>query len=120
MSLNPPRQLWKDLRELVLWCSQQRPQDRVIVTVTDTSYSVGPEDVVLVDDDAAGAAVTINLPSATTNKGRVKHIKKLGSTGNVTVDGSGLETIDEATTNVLTTQYGVLIIVSDGTEWWTL
>jgi len=81
-------------------------------TVTDTDG----ESVILVD--ASSAAVTITLPTAADNSGRVLHIKKTDSSSNaVTVDGEGSETIDGATTQVITSQYDDVRIVCDASNW---
>jgi hypothetical protein len=71
--------------------------------------------------DASSGSVTITLPTAADNTGRVLHIKKIDVSGNtVTTDGEGSETIDDATTKVITAQYSDMRIVCDGTEWWIL
>jgi len=80
------------------------------VTVTSTSYEVRASDrIILVDDDTAGGAVTLNFPAAA-NFGEPKIVKKLGTTGNVNsntnVDGS---------TTLLSAQYATAEVVSDGT-----
>lgn len=69
--------------------------------------------------DASSASVTVTLPLAATFAGRVLHVKKIDASPNtVTVDGNGAETIDDATTQVITTQYVSLALYSDGAEWW--
>lgn len=70
--------------------------------------------VALVDN--AGAAVTVNLPTAAGITGRIYQIKLRG-TGTLTIDPSGAETIDGAATHALATQYQSVTIVSDGTNW---
>jgi hypothetical protein len=71
--------------------------------------------------DASGGGFTITLPAAASHTGRVYHIKKIDSSGNiVTVDGNSSETIDDATTAVLTTQYEAITIQCDGDEWFIL
>lgn len=68
--------------------------------------------------DASGANRTINLPAASGATGRVYVIKKIDSSANtVTIDGSGSETIDGATTKVLNTQYTGYMIQCNGTNW---
>ena len=63
---------------------------RIVTSVTGTSATLTDDDhVVLVDDDTAGAAVTINLPAASDSEGNIYTIKKLGTTANVTVDANG-------------------------------
>ena len=89
----------------------------LVTTVTGTTHTAADEYVILVDDDTAGAAVTVTLPAASGVTDRVYHIKKLGTTANVTVDGNSSETIDGATTAVLTAQFESLMISCDGSNW---
>lgn len=117
MSLRPPYAPWRDLRDIQRWCDQQRTQELVYALVQATPYTVGDEDVVLVDDDTVGGAVTVNLPPAANNDGRCRIVKKLGTGGNVTIDGNASEEIDGATTNVLSSQFDAIRILSDGTGW---
>lgn len=95
-------------------------EDDLVVTVTATTYTIEGKKYILVDDDTAGGAVTITLPPAIDSTDREIIVKKLGTTGNVTVDGNGSETIDGVTTNVITTQYAAIHIVSDGAGWFTI
>lgn len=88
-----------------------------VTTVTTTSHTAANEHVILVDDDTAGAAVTVTLPAASGNSGLQYVIKKIGSTANVVIDGNGSETIDGATTATLTTQYEVMTVICNGTAW---
>lgn len=68
--------------------------------------------------DATAAAVTANLPTAASNKGRRITVKKVDASANaVTLDGSGAETIDGAATLATTTQWAAFTIVSDGSGW---
>lgn len=86
-------------------------------TVITTSHTIDEtSQVILVDDDTAGGGVTITLPKAS-GLFRTYHIKKLGTTGNVTIDADGTETIDGALTAVINTQYTSLQIVSDDSNW---
>lgn len=91
-------------------------------TVTTTSYSQQSSDsILLVDDDTAGSTVTINLLlGSTAYDGSTLKIKKLGTTANVIIDGSGAQTIDGAATFTLTTQYESVTIVCDGTNWFII
>ena len=88
-----------------------------VATVTTTSHTAAAANpIILVDDDAAGAPVTIALPPAATAK-TTYHVKKLGTTSSVIVDGDGTETIDGALTATLTTRYESIMLVSDGSNW---
>lgn len=93
---------------------------RPTTTVTASPHGATISDnFILVDDDTVGGVVTVNLPAAATaGDGAELSIKKLGTTGNVTIDGDGAETIDGAATLVLTTQYECKTIVSDGSDWY--
>jgi hypothetical protein len=88
-------------------------------TVSTTTYTVLSTDrVVLIDDDTAGGDVTVNLPSAATlGDGWAITIKKTGTTGTVTVDPDGSETIDGASTKSIEQTNQSMAIVSDGTVW---
>lgn len=81
------------------------------VTLTDADH------IILVDDDTVGGTVTINLPAAADSTGNIYDIKKIGTTGNVIVDGSGSETIDGGTTATLTEQYECITIYCNGSNW---
>lgn len=65
-------------------------------------------------------AITINLPTVASSAcdGRIYIIKKdMSSTNDVTIDGFSSETIDGATTYVLSDVLGSVTIASNGTEW---
>lgn len=59
---------------------------------------------------------TVNLPTATSMRGRTLIFKTL-VTGTLTIDANGAETIDGALTATITVQYGVLRLYCDGTTW---
>lgn len=69
--------------------------------------------------NAAGGAITANLPAAATaGAGFTVGIMKTDATANaVTIDGSGTETINGSTTYAITSQYQVVTIRSDGSNW---
>jgi len=76
--------------------------------------------------DATSGAVTVTLPAVADvtsagNEGRPLWVKKTDASVNaVTLDADGSETIDGATTKVLSSQYDVCCVVCDGAEWWVL
>jgi hypothetical protein len=84
-------------------------------TVITTSHTATNEHVILVDDDTAGGDVTIDLPPSV--NGLTYHIKKLGSTASVIVDGDLAETIDEGLTAVLIRKGESMMIIGDGSNW---
>jgi hypothetical protein len=91
-----------------------------VQTVGATSYTdLATDSFLLVDDDSAGAAVTITLPAvASVGSGHTVGIKKIGNTANVIIDGNASETIDGGLTATLTTQYESVTLVCDGTGWY--
>jgi len=91
--------------------------DKLSVDSTSSSTTLdATNSVVLVD--ASGGAITITLPTAVGITGKSYHIKKIDvSANNVTIDGSGSETIDGSTTLVISAQYDAPYIVSDGANW---
>ena len=88
-------------------------------TVTTTAANLGDNFCTLIDDDTAGGAVTVTLPPAA-NFNRHLHVKKLGTTGNVTIDGNGSETVDGSAGYTLTVQYQSVTVFSNGTGWFIL
>lgn len=86
---------------------------------TDSPYTALGTDNVILADDTSGS-ITINLPAAASSTGKIYYVKKLSASNSVTVDGADSETIDGATTQVLSTQYDALAIVCDGTGWYII
>jgi hypothetical protein len=83
------------------------------------AYTATASDYTIVCNNAA--AMAVNLPAAAGCSGRVYVIKKIsGAALNVTIDANSAETIDGATTKVLTTQYESVMIQSNGTSWYIL
>lgn len=86
-----------------------------VVTTTAATYTLGQSDSVLLVNVAVCA---VTLPSASGITGRRYTIKKIASAaGNLTVGTTSSQTIDGATTKVISTQYGRVEVVSDGTNW---
>lgn len=84
------------------------------------AYTITASDHTVICNATSGA-FTVTLPAAASHTGRMFHIKKIDSTGNtVTIDGNSSETIDNATTALVTTQYEAVTVQSDGSEWWIL
>jgi len=71
--------------------------------------------------DATAGSITVTLPDVESATDRTYYIKKTDASGNaVTVDGNASETIDGATTNVLSAQFDSIQVVSNGTEWFII
>lgn len=92
-------------------------KELIAVVVTTTSFALTIEDILYVADDTAGSTVTITLPNAATAAKYPRHIKKLGTTADVIIDGLSSDTIDGGLTATLTVQFECLTIVPDGTGW---
>lgn len=68
--------------------------------------------------DATSGAITISLPSASSVSGFIFNIKKIDNSVNtVTIDPSGSELIDGASTHVIINQYTSRTIQSNGSSW---
>jgi len=70
--------------------------------------------------DATSGSITIELPAAVDFEGNTLDVKKINAANNVTLDANGSETIDGAETQVISTQYVSITIISNGTEWFIL
>ena len=81
----------------------------VTTTLDGTNYTV-----------LCSATLTVNLPAAASNTGRIYNIKNIGAAATITIDPNASETIDGATTYTLTTQYESVTIQCDGTAWFIL
>ena len=79
-------------------------------TATPTDYTIAAS--------AAGGSFSVTLPTSVGITGKVYTIKKTDSTANtVTVDTTLSQTIDGATTKVLSIQYDAITVQSDGANW---
>ena len=71
--------------------------------------------------DATGGAITIDLPPASAMISQTLTVKKIDSSANnVTLDGDASETIDDSETQVLSSQYDSITMLSDGTRWYII
>lgn len=94
---------------------------RVSSTVVNT-YTVQPEDQ-FIRCSTGITAFTVTLPSAASYPGRRLVIKDYGggaAARNITVSRAGSDTIDGATTQTISTNYGCLTLVSDGASVWMI
>jgi len=91
-----------------------------ISTVTST-YTIGEDDSTILAD-ATSAALAVNLPPASANAGRILTVKKIDSvTGHaVTITPNGTDTLDGASTKVITTQWQVVTVQAEGSVWYVI
>ena len=82
------------------------------VAVTST-YTASPDDYTI---DCTSGTFNVTLPTASSIRGRIFKVKNSG-VGTITVDTTGGQTIDGASTKVLSTQYQVITVQSTGANW---
>ncbi len=80
-------------------------------------YSVAATDEVILVT-TGGSGYTVNLPAASTAGRKVLIIKADSGAGAVTVSRAGSDTIEGATSKTVSSQYGKVGLVSDGTSTW--
>jgi len=86
-----------------------------VTTVTSDATLGNTHFLVLVD--ATGGAVTITLPSASSNTGRMYVIMKIAGTADVTIQRSGNDNINGGTYLTISSQWGKYTVMSDGSNW---
>lgn len=87
------------------------------------SYAITTADyIVLIDDDDADVTgtVVVALPAVAISDDRVLHIKKIGNSQTVQLDGNGAETIDGDATKEMLTQYDCLSVACDKLAWYII
>lgn len=94
--------------------------DSATITNSDSPYTL-PTTTKTLFCDATEGSITVNLPTAVGNNGKIYEIIKTDASANgITVAADGSETINGLATQGLTAQYDKLQIVSNGTEWFKL
>lgn len=89
-------------------------------TVQSTNYTATSSDYSIFCIGGT-SGITIALPAAASNIGRVYIIKKIDSgAGKITIDANLNETIDGSLTWLLTLQYESITIQSNGSNWYIL
>jgi hypothetical protein len=106
----------QDARDFIVSAMHRLP----VTEINDTAspYTASENESVIVGDATSGA-ITVNLPAvATARVGAIYVVKKEDSSNNVvTVDASGAETIDSATTYSLIGEGETVTLINDGDEW---
>ena len=93
--------------------------DETIVALVTPFTATTTNSTILVDDDTISGNAVVELPTtAVATNGFRFTVKKLGSTGTVTLDPFGSQTVDGNTISPpITVQYESLTVVSDGANW---
>ena len=108
---------------LVLGADGLQQQAQSGDVVGGRKYSIASTAVSYTETTATGQKIvkvtasgqTITLPTAVNNGAKLTF--KLMVAGTLTLQGAGVETIDEGTTAVLTTQYQAASLFSDNANW---
>lgn len=112
--------IWQRLREdlklpVLIRALNERLAPRVVSKTGTYSATVNDS---LVKADATGGAFTVTLPTAVGVAGKTYTVKRMNGGANaVTVACSAAETIDGAATYALSSQYAVVTVVSDDSNW---
>lgn len=114
------RQEWQRIQNRVGDFERREwPRFTTRVVAVDSAYTVEADDgTVLVD--TSSTAVTVTLPTAVGQSGRIYTIKDAtgnAETNNITIDGDGSETIDGAATHTLDQDWAAVTVQSDGANW---
>ena len=89
--------------------------DKVYVSAKSTAFTAAVGFTYLVN---TGTAVTVTLPSAGTNAAiGFKDSTGTAATNNVTINRADSATIDGATSQAISSNYGSMKLISDGTNW---
>jgi hypothetical protein len=85
-------------------------------TTKTGDFTASEEPVIFANATSGNIAVT--LPPASSHPFKMYSVKKTDSSANtVTITPSGSDTIDGQSSIVLTAQYMVFTVISDGTNW---
>lgn len=85
-------------------------------SVTASTYTATVGDS-FIKCDCTSNAIAVTLPDADQTKGKRYTIKKIDATANA-VTVSATQTIDDAASQIISTQYDSIDIMSDGVEYW--
>ena len=89
--------------------------DKVYVSAKSTAFTAAVGYTYLIN---TGTAVTVTLPSAVTNAAIIfKDSAGTAATNNVTINRADSATIDGATSQTVSSNYGSMKLISDGTNW---
>ena len=89
--------------------------DKVFTEAKSTDFTAEVGFTYLIN---TGTAVTVTLPSAVTNAAIVfKDSAGTAATNNITINRADSATIDGATSQTISSNYGSMKLISDGTNW---
>ena len=89
--------------------------DKVFTSAKSTNFTAEVGFTYLIN---TGTAVTVTLPSAVTNAAIIfKDSTGTAATNNITINRADSATIDGATSQTISSNYGSMKLISDGTNW---
>jgi len=94
--------------------------ERLSSGLKTSDYTTSEDEIVL--GDTSSGTVTISLASADANEGNIVTVVDAGGsagTNAITVDTEGFEAIDGASSKTIENDYGGLVLLSDGSNWFT-
>ena len=106
-------QHWMDSLYNKLQFSGYFPNNRHQVRTVTSNYTVTQDDWLII---ASGSGTTITLQENMV-AGTAYVIKRVDGSNNITISRSGSDTIDGANSKTITTDYGLVAVVSDGADW---
>lgn len=87
--------------------------------IVSSATSLTVDDSLVIGDTDTGGSFAVTLPDAAALAGNKIYIKANNTLGNsLTVNTSLSQTIDGASSVVLSQAYDYLLVISDGTNWW--
>lgn len=90
------------------------------ISVQTTNYTAGSTQSEYILVNSSVGAVTVTLPTATSNKNAYSIKKTDSSANNVTAATTSSQTIDGGSTAVLRVQYVSVTLISDGSNWFVI
>lgn len=92
-----------------------------LIAIPKTATSAGAQTDAIIPCDATSAAFTLTLPPAVALSGKMVWIQKTDASLNVvTIAGNSPEKINGASTIKLSTQYEIVCLYSDGSNWFLI
>lgn len=86
---------------------------------TDSPYTLDIDATTVLLADPTSGAITVNLPAVASSSQRWVLVMNVGTTNALTLDGNASETINGATTFVMSTQYDWALLYCDGSAWYS-
>lgn len=100
------------------WATPTASLTTTTATKTAAYTSTASDDYLLADGASAAFTITLHAAATATKPLTIKRINS--GANNITIDPNASETVDGATTRVLTQQYESVTMVSNGSNWFVV